>query len=211
MRSQLLAILCLPVCGLVSILQSQPQAENQPTAVAADYKVYEAVFDLMDGIPKKDPHVTIFDVTLNGDCAESDSRLPLINGCSFLWMKPDTAGSIKQLLREEWPDMDGSTWADFEANSAASVRLHEPIATPWKHKLIGPGDEPEKDWESPDMTVFVSRVGFNKQKTEAVVYVLIFSYMDQVPTGGDYFLFRKTKSGDWNSAGRLTYFTKEKS
>ena len=185
-------------------------SQNQPEPVPADYKVYEAVFDLMDRIPKKDPHVTISDVTLNSKCGEADSDLPLVNGCSFLWMKPDTASSVKQLLREEWPDLDDSTWADFETNNVASVRLREPIVTPWKHKLIEPGDGPEKDWESPDMTIFLSRVGFNKQKTEAVVYVLIFSYMDQVATGGDYFLFRKSKAGIWNFAGRLTYFTKDK-
>jgi hypothetical protein len=196
-----LAVLLFGTCGAASMSQKEPEP------LPSEYRVYEAVFDLMDGIPKKDPHVTIFDVTLNSKCGEGDNSLPLANGCSFLWMKPDNANSVKQLLREEWSDMDDSTWTDFETKNVASVRLREPIVTPWKHKLIGPGDAAEKDWESPDMYVYLSRVGFNKQTTEATVYVLIFSYMDQVPTGGDYFLFRKTMSGAWNFAGRVTYFT----
>ncbi len=86
--------------------------------------------------------------------------------------------------------------------------MQEPIATPWKHKLIYPGDPPSKDWDSPNLTVFLSRVGFNQKKTEAVVYVLTFSYMDQVDTGGDYFLFRIGKSGHWEPNGHVTYFSK---
>jgi hypothetical protein len=183
-------------------------SQNQAQTIPADYEVYAAVFDLMDHIPKKDPHVTIFDETLNGKCG--GAGLPLLNGCSFLWMEPGTASSVKRLLREEWPHLDDSTWANCESNNAASMRLHEPIVTPWKYKLIAPGDGPEKDWESPDMTVFLSRGGFNKQKAEAVAYVLICSYMDQVKTGGNYFLFRRTKAGIWNFAGRVTYLTEDK-
>jgi hypothetical protein len=175
-----------------------------------DYKVYEAVLGLMDQMPKKDPHVTIFNATLNSKCGEEAHPAPLVNGCTFLWIEPDTANSVKQLLRAEWTDMETSTWSDFEGKNATSVRLHEPISTPWKHKLIGPGDEPSEDWESPDLTIFLSRVGFSQRKTEAVVYVLIFSYMDEVKTAGDYFLFRTDKAGQWKPNGRVTYFTQDK-
>jgi hypothetical protein len=184
------------------------RAQNRRDASPDEYRVYEAVFDLMDHIPKKDPHVTIFNVTLNSKCGEDAYPSPLANGCTFLWMKPDTANSVKRLLREDWADMENSTWSDFEGENAASVNLHEPISTPWKHKLIGAGDEPSKDWESPDLTIFISRVGFNQKKTEAVVYVLVFSYIDQVATAGDYFLLRKDKAGHWETSGRVTYFSK---
>jgi hypothetical protein len=190
------------------------QVQTQPHAAPDEYRVYAAVFDLMDHIPRKDPHITIFNVTLNSKCGKDAYPSPLANGCSFLWMKPDTANSIKKLLRDNWADMDDSTWLDFERENAASVNLHEPISTPWKHRLVGPGDEASKNWESPDMTIFLSRVGFNQKKTEAIVYVLMFSYMDQVATTGDYFLFRlnKTgdKTGDWETSGRVTYLSKGK-
>src|SRR5208282_2935537 len=141
-----------------------------------------------DHMPKKDLHVTIYKVTLNSKCGEDAYPSPLSNGCTFLWMKPDTANSVKGLLRGEWADMENSTWSDFEGKNAVSANLHEPISTPWNHKLIGPADEPSKGWESPDLTIFLSRVGFNQKKTEAVVYVLTFSYTGRVATAGDYFL-----------------------
>jgi hypothetical protein len=185
-------------------------SQNTSEASPDEYRVYEAVFGLMDHIPKEDPHVTLFGLTLNSKCGEDGSSVPLANGCTFLWIKPDSAISVERLLRAEWADMENSTWSDFEAKNAASVRLHEPISTPWKHRLIAPGDEPSKDWDSPDLEIFLSRVGFSQKKTEAVVYVLVFSYMEHVLTAGDYFLFRMDKTGHWKPAGRLNYFTKDK-
>jgi hypothetical protein len=195
---------------LIGALPFAAIAQNFGEASHGEYAVYEAVFDLMDHIPKEDPHVTVFSVTLNSKCGEDASPIPLANGCTFLWVKPDTPDNVKELLRSEGAHVDNSTWSDFVKKNANSVRLHEPISTPWKHKLIAPGDEPSKDWESPDLTLFVSRVGFNEKRTQALVYVLLFSYMDRVSTAGDYFFFRLDKSGHWQVDGRMTYFKLEK-
>jgi hypothetical protein len=201
-------LIAVTVLGTVSLSGT---AQTKGDATSQEYKVYEAVLGLMDQIPKQDPHVTIFNVTLNSQCGEAASLLPLANGCTFLWMKPDTAKSVKHLLSSQWVDLDVSTWPDFETKNDSSVRLHEPLSTPWKHKLVGPGEEQtSKEWDSPDLTIFLSRVGFNAKKTEAVVYVLTFSYMDQVETGGDYFLFRFDKTGQWVPNGRVRYFTQGK-
>jgi hypothetical protein len=191
----------------ITLISIPVKAQNQRESSSDENRVYEAVLGLMDHFPIEDPHVTIFGMTLNSKCGEEANPSPLANGCTFLWIKPDAANSVKRLLHEEWPDLENSTWSDFEAKNAASVRLQEPIATPWKHKLIFPGDEPSKDWNSPNLTIFLSRVGFNQKKTEAVVYVLIFSYMDQVKTAGDYFLFRIGTAGRWEPNGRVTYFS----
>lgn len=185
-------------------------AQQQPDASPDEYRVYEAVFNLMDHIPANDPHVTIFKVTLNSKCGEDAYPAPLVNDCTFLWIKPDTAESVKLLLQETWAGMENATWSDFKEKNAESINLHEPIATPWKHKLTGPGDDAPKGWESPDLAIFLSRVGFNKKRTEAIVYVLMFSYMNQVSTAGDYFLFRVDKKGHWETNGRATYFTTDK-
>ena len=64
------------------------RAQNQPDALPEEYKVYEAALDLMDHIPKRDPHVSIFSVTLNSKCGAEAAPAPLANGCTFLWIKP---------------------------------------------------------------------------------------------------------------------------
>ena len=62
----------------------------------------------------------------------------------------------------------------------------------------------------PGPAIFLSQVGFNQKKTQAIVYVLIFSYMDQITTAGDYFIFHLKKSGHWEPKGRVTYISFDK-
>ncbi|SRR5208337_112225 len=199
---------CVALLILAYVLPLPTAAQNHPDAPSEEYKIYEAVLGLMDHIPKDNPRVNIYNTTLNGKCGEvTENATPLANRCSFLWVKPQTVKDVTQLLQSEWPDMEKATWADFGEKNAESVRLHEPIVTPWKHTLTGPDDGASKDSNSPDLIIFLSRVGFNSKKTEAVVYVLTFSYLDQVKTGGDYFLFRIDKTNHWTPAGRVRYFT----
>jgi hypothetical protein len=41
-----------------------------------------------------------------------------------------------------------------------------------------------------------------------MVYVLLFSYSDNVRTAGDYFRFRLNKTREWEINGRVRYFEK---
>jgi hypothetical protein len=195
------ALLILIVAGLWPA-----QAQKMGVASPDEYKVYEGVLGLMNQIPVEGPRVAISEVTLNSKCGQAAYPNPTVNGCTFFWIKPDTAESVKQKLTGRWADIEDSTWKDFETKNAASVRLFEPIVTPWKHRLINLGEELPEAWRSPDLTIFLSRVGFNKNKTEAVVYVLVFSYLAVGKTGGQYFLLRTDKTGQWKPSGRVTYF-----
>ena len=197
-------LLILSISAL-TLLTPRAPAQSKPEASPDDYKVYEAVLDLLDRVPKMDPHITISDVTLNSKCGEDAYPSPLANGCTFLWIAPDTPADVKELLRQDWADLDDSTWTNFVANNAVSARLREPIATRLQHKLVGDSDPLSQDSASPDLAIFLSRVGFNQNKTEAIVYVLIFSNMANVSTAGDYFLFRLDKQEHWKAQGRVTY------
>jgi len=196
--------LCL---GLLLIALSLPAcAQDQDAPSQDEYRIYEAVFGLMNRIPKEDPYVGIFSLTLNTKCGSEAGPVPLLNGCSFFWQKPDTADSVKAKLRGSNLNVSDSTWSDFEAKNAESASLREPISTPWRHKLI-PANGPAKDTYPIDLGVFISRVGFNENKSEAILYVLTTSYIRKVPTTGDYFLFRVDKNGHWQGTNRLTYIT----
>jgi hypothetical protein len=202
-----LAVLLVAIFGSIS---TQSWAQKQDEGSGDEYRIYEAVLGLMDQMPKPDIRVTIFNQTLNTRCGDAAYPSPTVNGCTFLWVKPDDSKTVKNLLRDQWGAMSDETWAGFVEKNAESVRLHEPISTPFKHKLLGPEDKQTGDWQSPDLALFLSRVGFNRKKTEAVVYVLMFSYMDQVSTAGDYFLFRLSNTGRWEPNGRVTYFSMDK-
>jgi hypothetical protein len=202
-RSLVLAMLFLLGAACSASAQQQPADE--------EYRVYEAVLKLIGSIPTADPHVVIYDRTLNGKCDAASNNPVLANGCTFLWVKPDTEDDVERLLRSRWRGLERSTWKHFKLSNAESITLHDPISTPWKHRLAGAGaagDDPE-EWKSPDMSVFFSRVGFNNKKTEAIVYVLAFSYVGRMATTGDYLRFRCGPDKVWTLAGRVRYLAED--
>jgi hypothetical protein len=191
-------------------------AQAGPTQ--AEYKVYEAALGMIDSDPKPDLHVAIYEQTLNSSCGITTDNAVLANGCSFLWTRPETADAVEERLRQRCHGLSHAAWKSFKANNAASVQLHDPLSTPWKHRISGmalPTDEDgSHEWQRPDMTIFLSRVGFDAKNTEALVYVLVFSYSEPAATTGDYLYFRSdSKSGaerQWKLAGRMRYFSGQK-
>ena len=124
-------------------------------------------------------------------------------------MPPDTTEQVIQLLHDNWKELAKSTSDDFEQKNATSTKLQDSIASTMKHKVLPIADSNAMsgEWHSPDLIICFSRVGMNPQKTEAIVYALNLSYMADVPTEGDYFLFRLNDSKQWKPNGRITYLT----
>lgn len=190
-------------------------ADDPPAVSELDYPVYNALLDLMQ-FQKKDIRMLIADTTLNFECGVNSGNPVLMNGyCSGMRIPPDEPNDIMQILQRNWPAMETATWEDFAKQSADSARLHDDFSTSWKHKVAASALDASRSkewasgaWASPDLTIFFSRVGFNTHRTEAVVYCLTFSYVDEVPTEGDYFMFRTDAEG-WKPQGRVTYIQKD--
>ena len=204
------------VLAVLFVLAASCAARGQEQPVDEEYRVYEAVLKLMNTIPKQDPHVAIYERTLTSKCAVNDEIPVFAKGCSFFWVKPDTDEIVEQNLRSRFHGLHRSTWKNFKASNATSITLHDPITAPWKHKFIGPVTPAEfsDEWASPDMTIYFSRVGFDKGKTEALVYVLVFTYLDQdatalSPTTGDYLRLRRGADKQWALAGRVSYLKQD--
>ena len=197
------------VLAALFLITTACSAQEQPAN--EEYRVYEAVLKLMDTIPKEDPHVAIYDRTLTSKCAAEGDNPVLAKGCTFLWVKPDTDADVERTLRRRFHGLDRSTWKNFKANNASSITLHDPIAAPWKHRITGSYTPAEvsAEWASPDMTVYLSRVGFNSRRTEAIVYVLAFSYVGRMATTGDYLRFRLGADKQWTLAGRVSYLVQD--
>jgi len=201
----LCAFFCSPAWSAAGIAHAQ----EQPTT--EEYRVYEAALKLMDSTPKADLHVVIYDRTLSETCDAGGENPVLANGCTFFWVKPDTSDDVEQKLRARFHGLERSTWKNFKTSNAASITLHDPLSTPWKHRFTGTSTpvDGSKEWDSPDMTIFLSRVGFNSKKTEAIVYVLAFSYLDRTATTGDYLRFRAGPDKTWILAGRVSYLMRD--
>jgi len=208
-----------------------------------EYRIYEAALAALDPAADASLRVAIYHRTLNGSCGKDAGNPVLVKGCTFLWVKPDKPAQVEQMLRKRWRKFSKSAWKDFLAKNRSSVALHEPIKTPWEHWLFG-GDAPEVNFGEPpakvretgaaagggeapaealrgeernaDRAIYLSRVGINSKRTDAILYVLVFSYDGSVAASGDYLRLRakqpKGKLGDgdkreWYLAGRVNYFT----
>lgn len=218
-----LPFLLLP---LLVVLGGALYAATAPQPGGEEYRVYEAALAQLDSPAKPQLHVAIYHRTLSGNCDPHAQNPVLIKGCSLLWIKPQVPGDVRAMLRARWHHFSKGAWKSFVQRNQASVELHEPIATPWKHRLVGgaipavgdasaarPGKS-DAAWQRPDMTIYLSRVGFNSKQTDAVVYVLVFSYLDGAAVSGDYLHFRAPKhdkgAKNWSLAGRFNYFSSGK-
>jgi hypothetical protein len=175
-----------------------------------EYSVYNAVLGDIQ-MPKENAHALIVGNTLNFQCGENSGNPILLNGCSGMVMLPDTRDDVHALLRENWPNLKKSVWDDLESRNSRSFRLGDAFKTSWKHKLVGEGfaEEDSKEWSSPVCAFYFSRVGLNEDKTEALVFVFFASYMDGVPSTGDYFLLKVNKAKEWEIEGRTQYFVSD--
>ncbi|MHB8755764.1 MAG: hypothetical protein ACYC92_12545 [Candidatus Acidiferrales bacterium] len=191
---------------LLDSASASSQATNQVEAdqiTDEDYGIYNAVLNEVR-FPKE-ADVLILDDTLDFKCG-ADSQLPiLLNGCSPMILPPNTPKSIKQLLRESWPKMGKQTWDDFEKANSKSVKLRDAFITTCRHELAGEDihSDDSKDSDSPSGAFYFSRVGFNPQRTEAIVFAFFASYTKNVRSTGDYFFLRLNKAKEWKLGGRV--------
>jgi len=189
---------------LLDSASASPQATNQVEAdqiTDEDYGIYNAVLNEVR-FPKE-ADVLILDDTLDFKCG-ADSQLPiLLNGCSPMILPPNTPKEINQLLRQSWPKMEKQTWDNFERVNSKSVKLRDAFATSCKHELAGDDihHDDSKRSGTPSGAFYFSRVGFNAQKTQAIVFFA--SYVDHVPSTGDYFLLGLNKEKQWKLRGRV--------
>jgi hypothetical protein len=208
-RGGILAAGCCFVVSIVAAcsIAASAATDDQPQISPEDYKIYGAVLDLMQ-FQKHDVRAVISAVTLSFGCGQDAAGTPIqMNGCAGMRMPPATTEQVIQLLHDNWKQLAKSTTDDFAQKNAASTKLQDTIASTMKHKVLPIDDSNAMagEWHSPDLIICFSRVGMNPQKNEAIVYALVLSYMADVPTEGDYFLFRLNDSNEWKPNGRITY------
>ena len=177
-------------------------AQNNTAQSTEETQIYNAVFALMK-VPKAEPKVLISSVTLNSGCGETSGNPVLLNNCG-IFAPPTTADGLETLLRQQTPTLASTTWLSFIHQNARSETLSDQFKTPWPHVVAEVSNSSSSPWKAIDGAIFLSRVGFSTDRTQAVVYVLFFSYMPGVPTSGNFFLFHLDGSGAWQPIGRVT-------
>ena len=166
-------------------------------------QIYNAVLGLMK-FPMEQPHILISSVTLNSGCGEKSGNPVLLNNCG-IFAPPTTAEDLEGLVKQQgMPTLSATTWISFNHQNARSQSLSDSFKTPWPHVVAEVSNSSSTPWKSIDGAIFLSRVGFSSDRTQAVVYVLFFSYITGVPTSGNFFLFQQHGERAWQPVGRVT-------
>lgn len=205
-HAQLIASAFFLFAGMPNSTSAQA-ASAAPQVSSDEYAVYQAVLDTYQ-FPKTDAHVILFNRTIKFGCGEQPAGIPLSHGCSFMAMYPNTPADIWTMLNSNWAHLPKSAWDSFEKQNSANASLGDRFQTSWSHMLGGEGLQAKggDEWKSPNFELFFSRVGFNPDKTDAIVYVLLLSHADNVSTSGEYFRLRLNSDKKWHVDARILYF-----
>ncbi len=170
------------------------------------YAIYDAILGNVK-LPKKEALGGIYSKTLNLKCGEESGNPVLVNGCGGFFMPPDGIEEVHTMLRQSFVPFSPSTWDHFQATNQLSATLTDGFHTNWKHKLVGQSspDEGSKGAQE-DCLFFFSQPGVSSDGREAIVFVLMFSYIKHVPSTADYFLLRGGDSRGWRIRDRLQYY-----
>ena len=187
----LLAMLTWPMS---STSQEEPK---EPRVGTDEYAVYAALIDqlLLHG---KTGRLLLGDRTLSFECDGEKGSAINVGGCSGMRTKEQTPRQALDQVRRSLLRIHSSTLEDFERKNQKGLPLENRFPLKVDYVLYGERhpEGPEKDWGTPDFAVYLSRVGFNQDQTEALVYVAAVSWTNAQLSGGDYVLL-DNKQAKW--------------
>lgn len=183
-------VLVVIACSLL-VAQTASQDELEP----AEYEVYGAVIDAFVA-EKRASHPMVHDSTLTFSCTTSCSGF-MVGGCNGLRSSEETPKQRLAVTRRDIPELKAETIAQFSGRNNRCSKISGSIATSTQYVLWGSehNQPPPAEWKTPDSFLF-SRVGFDRDHTQALVVVGFVSATDASKSAGNYYVLQKT-DGRW--------------
>jgi hypothetical protein len=159
--------------------------------------VYAAILDSQSRI-NANGHFLIADKTSTFSCGEPTGNGFSIGGCNGLRDTSETPSDRMVIVARDLPELQKDTLREFaNANQQYALITHK-IPSSADYYLFNDREMP-KDWKY-SFLLYLSRVGFNREHTEALVNVGLFSYADSSLSEGHYLALRKL-AGKWTLGG----------
>ena len=215
-------ILCCILLALVSAFangQQTPAAAPSPanTIDQDQYAVYAvAISGLFDNAQYKERKILIENRTVSMECGkDSCNLLDLNNGCSGMREPGQDVDRVVLNFTQTMRQLEIKTWEDFKQNNehCAPLRNQFPLQHDYlwmedstKQAMIGKkpatdlNEQEQAAWSQPDR-VFLSRPGFNADRTQALLYLGVTCH-GQCSWFG-YLLLNKV-NGEWMPIGHYT-------
>jgi hypothetical protein len=186
------------LCGQIAEpIKSSTDRNTNETASSEEMVVYAAILDSLSQLTANS-HLLIADKTSTFMCGGSAGNGLSIAGCNGLRNSNETPSDRMAIVMRDLPELQKDTLTEFLNANQQYVSITHKIPSSADYYLFNDREMP-KDWKY-SFLVYLSRVGFNREHTEALVNVGIFSYADSNLSEGHYVVLRKLV-GKWTLGG----------
>jgi len=151
------------------------------------------------------PHWFILaDRTTSFECNPPANTGLAIGGCSGMRTVNQEPHEVLQIVISSIKGVTNNLTSDLEAKARTSVPVEKTLPLNIRQVIWGSssGKSFPRELGNPDFALYHSRVGFNKQKTRALVDVATISWIDSSRSLGEYVYLEKMKK-DWQVKGRM--------
>lgn len=120
-----------------------------------------------------------------------------IGGCSGMRMETETPAKRLQTVHRDIPQVTPEIVADFLEKNQRSTTITEPLPVPIPQTIWAPGSPLAGGHSNnPVFAAYFSRVGFNRDRTNALLYFATVSWTDARQSVGQY-LYLERAAGSW--------------
>lgn len=146
----------------------------------------------------KDPHwFLLSNQTTTFECNPPANTGLNINGSSGMRTQDQSPRDVFTELAGKLKNLTPELFLDLTTKSESSTTVDKTLPLEVKQIIWGPGSSSSlpKELGSPDFAIYHSRVGFNKDKTLALVYVAAINWKDSSKSFGEYVILKRNNTG----------------
>jgi len=165
------------------------QSSKEPAQLTSDeLGIYVAFLDSYTKLGR-DSRPLIANSTATLACDKSSCDGFLMGSCNGLRTEGETPSEGMRIVKRDLDKLQPGTIDSFLKLNQNCVPIHDKIPASVRYYLFSDPEIP-KDWKY-TFLVYFSRVGFNTERTQALIYVGLASSSDARDSGGNCFLFSK--------------------
>jgi hypothetical protein len=180
--------------GALLVIPSPLCARAADATVTSDeMAVYGALLNWI-GAPGGHERILVAESTSTFACGGMICNGFSMSGCNGLRSAGESPAQRLQIVKRDLPLLRPETLDSFEKRNQQCASIRGTIPTGADYRYLNDPDIP-KDWKYTYL-VYVSRVGFNADHTQALVDLSAFSATDGAKSGGAYISLRN-RNGKW--------------
>jgi len=137
-------------------------------------------------------------------CNSAPTNIINLGGCSGMKTRDQTPKDVLAWVKSSIPGVDDEAASDLAAKSGNSVAIDKPFSFPTKQIIWSPSVSASfpTDLGTPELAVTLSRVGFDKNRTKALLYIGAMSWTDPSLSFGEY-IYLVRDAAAWSVKGTL--------